>query len=76
MMDQLQQTLAQLTPWGLTVGQTVLLVLGVIAIFMVTGVIGFVLRLFGTLMRIGCLLVVVFGCGCGATMIIMNSLNR
>jgi hypothetical protein len=75
-MNQLQDVLMQPTPWGLTIGQTVALVLGMVAIFVVASVLGFVLRIFGVFMRVGCLLVVLFGCGCGATMFLMNNLQR
>ena len=75
-MDQLTNALMQPTPWGLTIGQTIALILSMVAIFVVMSVLGFVTRIFGVFMRVGCLVVVLFGCGCGATMFLMNNLRR
>ncbi len=68
----MEQFLAQPTIWGLTVGQTVA-VLGASAVLVILWtVLGLVLRLAGTIIRVGCALILVLSCGCIATMLLTN----
>jgi len=71
-MDQVQQSLSELTPWGLTYGQTLALLLGVLGVIFVWGVIGMFMRLAGAIIRAGCMLILIFGFGCAITLVVMN----
>ncbi len=71
-MEQLQQNLTELAPWGLTYGQSIAILLGVLGVLFVWGVIGLMMRLAMSLIRAGCMLILVFGFGCAITMVFMN----
>jgi hypothetical protein len=68
----MEQFLAQPTIWGLTVGQTVA-VLGVSAgLVILWTALGLVLRLAGTIIRVGCALILVLSCGFITSMVLVN----
>ncbi len=72
MLDSLLQSLPNATPWGLTVGQTLGIV--VIAAVLLGGwfIVRIVTQLSGCLFRAGCAVLVVFICGIISYMAILN----
>lgn len=68
----LQQLLEQATPWGLTIGQTLAALLIAAGLIILWTMFGMVVRLAGTVFRVGCALILVFSCACGLTMVIAN----
>jgi len=72
----LQNFLAQNTPWGLTVAQTG--AIGVVALVLLIGwfVVHTTLRLTGTIFRLGCAALLVFICGIISFMVLYNLASK
>jgi hypothetical protein len=75
-LNDLQQLFIQATPWGLTVGQTVVVLL--IATGLVVGwtMLRSFLRLTATIFQIGCAALLVFICGITSFMVFYNFASR
>lgn len=71
-MDGLQQFLNEMAPWGLTVGQSAAVLLASAGLVILWTALGMLLRLAGKVFRVGCALILIFACGCIATLIFMN----
>jgi hypothetical protein len=71
-LGDLQQTLAQATPWGLSVGQTGAIF--VIAAILLVGwtVVHSALRLGALIFRLGCAALMIFICGIVSFMVLYN----
>jgi len=71
-LSDLQQTLAQATPWGLTVAQTGSIFLVAIVLFIGWLVVHTVLRLGAVIFRLGCAALMIFICGIVSFMVLYN----
>lgn len=74
-MEQLNQMLAQQTLWGLTYGQTAVVLLIAAGLVVVWMIFGTVFRLAGAIMRVGCALILVLSCGCMGVFLVTNLLR-
>jgi hypothetical protein len=68
----MEHFLAQPTIWGLTVGQTVAVLGAAAGLVILWTALGLVLRLAGTVIRVGCALILVLSCGCLASTVLVN----
>ncbi|HRE49416.1 MAG TPA: hypothetical protein PLD47_16950 [Aggregatilineales bacterium] len=75
-MDSINEMLANMTPWGLTLGQTAVVLIFAAGLMVLLMVVGAVFRLAGRIMRVGCALVFVLICGCTTMFIFSNIVNR
>ena len=75
-MDNLPDLLGQPTPWGLTVAQTLSIV--VVAFVLLIGwiIVRIGLRLTGMIFRLGCAALMVFICGVVSFMVLYNFASR
>ena len=75
-MGDLQQFLAQTTPWGLTVAQTG--GIGVVALILLVGwfVVQVGLRLSHLIFRLGCAAIMIFLCGIVSFFVLYNLSSR
>lgn len=63
---------AQATPWGLTYGQTALIVGGAVGLLVIWSVLRFFLRLGRSIFQCGCLLILLFVGGAAASIFFFN----
>ena len=75
MLDSLLQSLPNPTPWGLTVGQTLGIIVVAAVLFVGFLVVRVVTRLGGLLFRLGCAAMIVFICGIISFMALYNLTN-
>ncbi len=75
-MDQIPSLLDTMAPWGLTYGQTVVVVLITFGAMALWGVLAIVLRLGMTLLRVGCALLLLFACGIVTMLVLQNFAGR
>ncbi len=75
-MDNLPDLLAQSTPWGLTVAQT--LSIFVVAFVLLVGwiIVRMGLRLTSLMFRLGCAALIIFVCGIVSFMVLYNFASR
>ncbi len=75
-MDNLPDLLAQPTPWGLTVAQT--LSIFVVAFVLLIGwiIVRIGLRLTSMIFRLGCAALIIFVCGIVSFMVLYNFASR
>jgi hypothetical protein len=71
-VEALAPYLNQLTPWGLTIGQTAVVVGFVVGLLVLVLVLRTVFRVTGMLLRVGCGIAFLLSCGCIATFIFIN----
>jgi hypothetical protein len=71
-VDQIPSLLDTMAPWGLTYGQTAVVVLITFGAMALWGVLAFVLRLGMTLLRMGCALLLLFACGLVTMLVLQN----
>jgi hypothetical protein len=71
-VDNLPDLLSQVTPWGLTIGQTASVF--VVAFILLAGwiFVRVVLRITGLLFRLGCAALLIFICGLISFMVLSN----
>jgi hypothetical protein len=75
-LENLPELLAQPTPWGLTVAQTLSIFVVAFVLFVGWVIVRIGLQLTATLFRLGCAALIIFVCGIVSFMVLYNFASR